>query len=218
MSILKKFIFDKSKVIKASIVMGGLAIVAVASIAATTAYLSATTDIKENTFRPYTLTDTQIVEPNGTTYSATDDYVTNKIVEVQNPYGTDKKPVFVRVLATVESNEKDGNYNTFTSITIDRSRSNLNTAYWTYSDGYYYYKYVLYPGYKTQPLFTDGKIYFTESVDKNITLTFTTDTVQAWANGARDVITTSFVNKAWGALPSFVSKTNTSSSNVAISS
>lgn len=217
MSILKNFISDKTNILKVSLAVGGLAIVAAASILATTAYLSATTNQKENAFSPYTLTDTQISEPNGTEYSLVEDdtnhYVTKKVVEVQNPAGENKKPVFVRVLATVEG-QKDGEYDTFTTTKV--WDTNLNTDYWVQVGDYYYYKYVLYPGYQTQPLFTDGKIYL--STGENVTLTFTTDTVQAWANGARDVIDTSFVTSAWGGLPSDVQTNNTSKKNVRIGS
>lgn len=230
MSILKNFISDKTKVLKVSLAVGGLAIVAAASMLATTAYLSATTNDKTNEFKPYTLTDTQITENGNTTggtYELQNDYttsrynyITGKVVTVQNPSGASKKPVFVRVLATVEGVEQTGetgeSYYTFTTTTIKETK-NLNDEYWFYneSDGYYYYKYVLYPGYQTQPLFKDGEIDFSDN--ENVTLTFTTDTVQAWANGKRDVIDTSFAIAAWGSLPSDVNATNTSDSNVAIS-
>ncbi len=211
MSILKNFISDKTKVMKVSLAVGGLAIVAAVSILATTAYLSTTTNQKENEFKPYTLTDTQISEPNGTDYNLdpTGKYVNDKVVQVQNPAGENKKPVFVRVLAVVESAEN----NSFT--TAKMQDTTLNTDYWVKSGDYYYYKYALYPGYQTQELFTDGKIYLDKN--ENVTITFVTDTVQAWANGKRDIIDTSFATTAWGGLPTEVSTTNTSTDNVAIS-
>lgn len=218
MSILKNFISDKTKVLKVSLAVGGLAIVAAASMLATTAYLSATTNDKTNEFKPYTLTDTQITENGSTTggnYQLQNDYQTSKynyvegkLVRIQNPSGANKKPVFVRVLATVEGVEQEletgESYYTFTKTTIDNTK-NLNTDFWVYSDGYYYYRYVLYPGYQTQPLFTDGEIYFSDN--ENVTLTFTADTVQAWANGKRDVIDTSFAETVFGSLPTEVNST-----------
>lgn len=239
MSILKKFISDKTKVLKVSLAVGGLAIVAAASMLATTAYLSATTNNKTNEFKPYTLTDTQITENGGTTggnYTLQNDYVTSrynyvtgKFVRIQNPSGANKKPVFVRVLATVEGVEQTGesgeSYYTFTKTTIDNTK-NLNTDFWVYSDGYYYYRYVLYPGYQTQPLFTKGEIDFIDNENENVTLTFTADTVQAWANGKRDVIDTSFAETVFGSLPTEVNSivdplksedSTARSSNVAIS-
>lgn len=203
MNILKNFISDKTKVLKISLVLGGLAIVAMASFLATTAYISTQTNQKNNIFTPYTLTDTNIIEPNGTYYNIKDYCITDKVVRVQNSAGENKKPVFVRVIATVESAEPEQ----FTTVKV--LSENLNESwYYNSSDGYYYYKYILYPGYQTQELFKDGKIYLSEN--ENVKITFTTDTVQAWANGKRNIITTEFVQNAWGSTPNYIDNKNAS--------
>lgn len=227
MSRLKQFISEKPKVLKTSLAIGGLAVIMSTSIFLTSAYLTAETNSKTNLFQPYTLTDTQIYEPN-TDYQikeASSYSVDGKTVTVQNPYGTDKKPVYVRMIATV-SGKSTGEV--VDEVTIDSLTTakildgkTLNEDYWVKGDdGYYYYKYVLYPGYQTQELFKNGKIYISKNED--ITITFTTDTVQAWANGKRGVINTSFASTAWSTPFSDllqngdISATNDSDKNVEI--
>ena len=114
------------------------------------------------------------------------------------------KAVYVRVYPVITGAEKTNtgggpsNYEELTSVEIDDS--DLGSGWVIGDDGYYYYQYVLEPGYRTPDLFQDGKIKFknlnTEDND-TINLTFIADTVQAWSNGD-STPTTDHIKTAWG--------------------
>lgn len=205
----------KKKIANLSLVGGCLAVVALSTVMITTAYLSAETNNKSNEFKPYTLTDTQVSEPTDAyELDGTGHFVTDKEFVVQNPAGETKKPVFVRVAATVQ--EKEAEVAELTKNSINWNLTKLNSDYWVEgSDGYFYYKYVLYPGRQTQPLFKDNKVYFTD--DTSCELVLTADTVQATLNGDNSTIKTDKVNEAWGTLPVEVITDNTKDANAPIS-
>lgn len=235
LNILNKFRGKRAKRrLKYSLVTVGLTAVAVLTVGVTSAYLTARTDGKANVFKQYTVTNTTAVEkhgnnytPEGSTYEVSKDgdsgVTTDKCFSVANPGGDRMKAVYVRVYPVITGEEKttgeNSAYEELTSVEIDDNGSVLGSGWEKGSDGYYYYKYVLEPGYRTPDLFKGGKIAFknlnTETND-TINLTFIADTVQAWANGADEVVT-DFVVTAWGsAMPGGVNLNEDAGTDVAV--
>lgn len=220
LNILNRFRGKRAKKrLEYSLAAVGLTAVTVLTVAVTSAYMTALTEEETNVFEPYTVTNTTAVEkhgdnyePSGGTYEVSKDgdtgVTTDKNFSVANPKGDRMKAVYVRVYPVITGESKttgeDSAYEELTSVEIDDS--DLGSGWEKGKDGYYYYQYVLEPGYRTPDLFQDGKIKFknlnTEDND-TINLTFIADTVQAWSNGSRTVNKES-VTKAWGENPGAV--------------
>lgn len=167
--------------------------------AATWGFYSAQSNHKINPFLPMTVTDIEIDEPNGTDYVMQGDgTVTTKKVIIENPDGNAKKPVFIRVMAVPSIKDKQGGYLN-KEVTIDPST--VFNEEWTYSDGFYYYKFPVMPGGKTTELFKNSTVKLNCSLQEGeyVQLDIIADTVQATANGGEtDTITTQFAKEAWG--------------------
>lgn len=238
LNILNRFRGKRAKKrLEYSLAAVGLTAVTVLTVAVTSAYMTALTEEKANVFEPYTVTNTTAVEkrgdkyePSGGTYEVSKDgdtgVTTDKNFSVANPKGDRMKAVYVRVYPVITGESKttttttgeDSAYEELTSVEIDDS--DLGSGWEKGKDGYYYYQYVLEPGYRTPDLFQDGKIKFknlnTEDND-TINLTFIADTVQAWPNSSKTV-TKDYVNKAWGENPggSDVTLNDNAGTNVAV--
>ncbi|MBQ9900765.1 MAG: hypothetical protein IJM51_00035 [Clostridia bacterium] len=95
-------------------------LLAVSTVAAVNAYLTAITNTKNNSFEAmnYTYTDVEIHEPNGQNYTVNisngslyktgGDSSETKKAAVVNPAGRDKKPVFIRVAVTTDIYDSNG--------------------------------------------------------------------------------------------------------------
>ena len=233
MNIREKFKSRQAKKkLKYSLAAIGLTAVAVLTVAVSSAFMTARTAEKTNEFKPYTVTNTTAVEkhddkyePSGGNYEVSkdgDNYVTtNKNFSVANPKGDRMKAVYVRVYPVITGAEKktteNSTYEELTSVEIDDS--DLGSGWQKGEDGYYYYLYVLEPGYRTPDLFKDGKIKFknlkTEDND-TFNLTFIADTVQAWSNGD-STPTTEHIETAWGSTtPGNVTLYNNAGTNIAM--
>ena len=220
MNIREKFKSRQAKKkLKYSLAAIGLSAVAVLTVAVSSAFMTARTEKKTNEFKPYTVTNTTAVEKHGDKYEPSGgEYqfekngetgtTTNKNFSVANPKGARMKAVYVRVYPVITGAEKkaaeNSAYEELTSVEIDDS-SSLNNGWEKGKDGYYYYQYVLEPGYRTPDLFKNGEIHFKNIAtdDKEFNLTFIADTVQAWPNGSKTV-DKQFVTKAWGENPGAV--------------
>lgn len=167
--------------------------------AVTWGFYSAQSNHKINPFLPMTVTDIDINEPNGSDYVMTgDNTVTTKKVVIENPDGSAKKPVFIRVMAVPSIKDKQGGYLN-KEVAIDPAT--VFNEEWTYSDGFYYYKYPVMPGRATTELFKNStvKLDCTLQDGEYVQLDIIADTVQAVANGDEtETITTQFAMDAWG--------------------
>lgn len=216
LNILNRFRGKRAKKrLEYSLAAVGLTAVTVLAVAVTSAFMTARTDEKVNLFKPYTVTNTTAVEehdgnytPEGSDYTVdgTTGVTTDKKFSVANPKGDRMKAVYVRVYPVITGESKttgDGSdYEELTSVEINNDSSTLGSGWVPGEDGYYYYKYVLEPGYRTPDLFENGNITFKnlDTEDNNtINLTFIADTVQAWANGSSET-DTRFVKTAWGSI------------------
>lgn len=167
--------------------------------AATWGFYSAQSNSKLNPFLPMTVTDININEPNGSEYTMeSDGTVTTKKVVIENPDGNAKKPVFIRVMAIPSIKDRQGGYLN-KEVTIDPAT--VFNEEWTYSGGFYYYKYPVMPGSGTTELFKNSTVKLTCALQDGeyVQLDIAADTIQAVANGDEtETITTQFAKDAWG--------------------
>ncbi len=243
MNVLTKFKGVRAKKrLKFSLGIVGIAAVSVLTVAVSSAFLTAGTERKLNSFKGYTVTNTAIVEKHGTGFTTeggeystviTDETapqptdwvrtINDKDVRVENPGYQGKKTVFVRVLPVFTgptgTDTAGTAYEELTTAKI--LDTNLNTEYWYKgTDGYYYYKYALEPNHRTAELFTGGNITFTgvEDEAKDISLTFITDTVQAQKNDGTGDITKDYIYEAWGSTNSNIAQISLKAKGEEISS
>ena len=238
MNIREKFKTRQAKKkLKYSLAAIGLSAVAVLTVAVSSAFMTARTDVKNNEFKGYTVTDTQIVEPDGTgsftpegsTYEESHDVVPGdpqtswsrtikgKDVRVQNPGSTGKKAVYVRVLPVFTGATGKSGATTYEELTTALTGTIGDDWFYNEKDGYFYFRYALKPGYMTTQLFKNGDIPFkgvenSSGKDMEIHLTFITDTVQAQANGS-DALTTDSIKTAWGSVPDGIVTDETATNN-----
>lgn len=185
-------------------IAGSLLVAAVLSVSITSAYISAQTKDKNNDFSPFTTTDTQISEPNGTEYTIdVSGTIKDKEITVTNTAGGQNKPVFVRVKLVIMGDEVDGVQQ---FVDIGAIYGELNDEWVKGRDGYYYYKYALKPNEKTTSVFKDGTIKISRYANSySFQIDAIADTVQAISNNAvttdvfkEDDLTKEFIEKAWG--------------------
>lgn len=153
----------KSAVLGCAFVM----VISVTSVLGVSAYLSAESKNKGNYFSPFTFTNIDIYEENGTDYifndgvivkkGANDGEIANKVATIKNPIVGNVKPVYIRVAV----------------VPVVRGTQLINlTQKYTYTvefepgdnwvkcddDGYYYYTIPVDPGEETTDLFGGNSI------------------------------------------------------------
>ncbi len=196
---LKALNKDRLTVILATL---SILLVSVAVVFVVRAFLTAQSEENINEFWPMTYTDTQVEEPRQNFTLQNGNVTIDKDATVNNPAGSQKKPVYVRMAVICKVYDNMGinvsnKYNCEASFDIDESN-------WQYLDGYYYYKSVLMPGASTTNLFDSNvTISNTDNIPSNyeINIDVIADTVQAVeidsAKWTADDITVNCAQNAW---------------------
>ncbi|MBQ4397891.1 MAG: hypothetical protein II828_10250 [Clostridia bacterium] len=221
---------DRYMIYSAFAAAAGIMIISASAVVSVHAYLTAQSNSKSNPFAPapdFTYTDTNVVEPNGSSYkievdrnsSSQQDLLVktaenkDKTAKVQNIPNDDAngylhKPVFVRVTMVANIYDNDG-------CNLTRKYPNctpsytINTADWTAigSDPtYYYYKKIISPGQDTSEVFTSVTINHAELLPSaaKVKISVIADTVQAVStdgNWSPSDFSTTEVAQAWGKTP-----------------
>lgn len=170
-----------------------------ATVGSTLAYFTAKTQQETNQFTPG-IVDITIDEQNGDTYIlSSSKTVDNKVIQVENVQRDHAAAAYVRV-RLVPVMRWDDDTGTGDPVTLSFS---ADSQYWVNGgDGFYYYKQILQPGEKTQPL-VSGSISVPGGIPdgKKLEIQVLADSIQTVANAEQSAWGRAFASGAWNKLP-----------------